>query len=79
MEYMHDPEHARDDSPLYIFDGTFAERRGSRDLTRDYAVPGFFAEDLMHLAGEKRRPPYRCDAIASNTAYRTCWRLISQG
>jgi histone arginine demethylase JMJD6 len=49
-----------DDSPLYIFDGTFGDRRGSRGLKRDYEVPPYFREDLMRLAGDKRRPPYRC-------------------
>ena len=60
MEYVRSPEHAAaDDSPLYIFDGTFASRRGSRSMRREYAVPPYFREDLMSLAGEKRRPPYR--------------------
>ena len=48
-----------DDSPLYIFDGTFADRRGSRAMRRDYEVPAHFREDLMRLAGDRRRPPYR--------------------
>ena len=60
MEYVHSKEHARaDDSPLYIFDGTFASRRGSRSMRKEYSVPSYFREDLMSLAGEKRRPPYR--------------------
>ena len=60
LEYVHSQEHARvDDSPLYIFDGTFASRRGSRSMRREYSVPSYFREDLMSLAGEKRRPPYR--------------------
>ena len=37
LRYAADPAHgASDDSPLYIFDGTFAERRGSRGMRRDY-------------------------------------------
>ena len=37
LRYASDPAHgAADDSPLYIFDGTFAERRGSRGMRRDY-------------------------------------------
>ena len=60
LQYMHDAEHGhRDDSPLYIFDGSFAEKRGSRRMRRDYALPPFFSEDLMQFAGESRRPPYR--------------------
>ena len=60
MEYVHSEEHAKvDDSPLYIFDGTFASRRGSRSMRQEYSVPPYFREDLMSLAGEKRRPPYR--------------------
>ena len=60
LEYVHSAEHARaDDSPLYIFDGTFASRRGSRSMRKEYSVPSYFREDLMGLAGEKRRPPYR--------------------
>ena len=26
LEYLRDPEHSLDDSPLYIFDGSFADR-----------------------------------------------------
>ncbi len=60
LAYVHDREHApADDSPLYIFDGTFADRRGSRGMRREYEVPPYFREDLMRLAGDKRRPPYR--------------------
>ena len=60
LEYVHSEEHAvADDSPLYIFDGTFASRRGSRSMRKEYSVPSYFREDLMSLAGEKRRPPYR--------------------
>lgn len=65
MKYVRSAEHAAaDDSPLYIFDGTFASRRGSRGMRREYAVPPYFREDLMSLAGEKRRPPYRSASIA---------------
>ncbi|KAL6782722.1 hypothetical protein ACKKBG_A07875 [Auxenochlorella protothecoides x Auxenochlorella symbiontica] len=60
LYYRASREHGRlDDSPLYIFDGSFATRRGSRRLRQDYSVPALFAEDLMQHAGERRRPPYR--------------------
>lgn len=59
LRYMHDANHSQDDSPLYIFDGSFAEKRGSKHMRRDYSIPSFFEEDLMHFAGESRRPPYR--------------------
>ena len=51
------------DSPLYIFDGSFAEKRGSRSMRHDYSIPSLFSEDLMRLGGEHRRPPYRCACI----------------
>ncbi|PNH12602.1 Bifunctional arginine demethylase and lysyl-hydroxylase JMJD6 [Tetrabaena socialis] len=49
----------RDDSPLYVFDGTFADREGSSGMRRDYEVPIYFREDLFNHVGERRRPPYR--------------------
>lgn len=67
LDYVTHPDHADDDSPLYIFDGTFADRSGSRAMGGHYRVPAFFREDLFRLVGERRRPPYRC---ASATACR---------
>jgi len=46
-----------DDSPLYVFDSSFADRRWGRPLRRCYRH--IFAEDLFGLVGEKTRPPYR--------------------
>jgi histone arginine demethylase JMJD6 len=48
-----------DDSPLYIFDGTFADRKTSKDLAKDYTMPKYFQEDLFQHVGEKRRPPHK--------------------
>ena len=56
MRYLRDN---RDDSPLYIFDSAFDEDRGGKLLLKDYKVPSYFDEDLFHLVGERRRPPYR--------------------
>ena len=37
--YLRDSAHASaDDSPLYIFDGTFADREGSKAMRQDYEV-----------------------------------------
>lgn len=58
--YLTHHDHApSDDSPLYIFDGSFADKQGSASMAGDYTVPPLFQEDLMALAGERRRPPYR--------------------
>jgi len=59
LGYLQDPNHMQDDSPMYIFDGTFGDRDGSKDLLGDYSIPDWFSEDLMKLAGDRRRPPYR--------------------
>lgn len=59
LAYVTSPEHLRDDSPLYIFDGTFADRETSKAMAGDYQVPEFFSEDLFQHVGERRRPPYR--------------------
>lgn len=59
LRYCADPVHSLDDSPLYIFDGTFADRSGSAAMCQDYQLPPLFREDLFKLVGEKRRPPHR--------------------
>jgi len=60
MHYVESEDHGRaDDSPLYIFDGTFAEKGTAHGLLADYQVPPYFQEDLFQHVGERRRPPYR--------------------
>lgn len=55
----------KDDSPLYIFDSTFDEDKFAKRLLHDYRVPTYFNEDLFHLVGERRRPPYRWFLVGS--------------
>ena len=53
----------RDDSPLYIFCCAFDEHPVSRAILGDFTPPAYFTEDLFHLVGEAKRPPYRWFAI----------------
>ncbi|RCN28581.1 JmjC domain protein [Ancylostoma caninum] len=57
FEYMAEYD---DDSPLYIFDGSFDERKGTKKMLLDYEVPEIFQESLFDLLGKDRtRPPHR--------------------
>ena len=53
----------RDDSPLYVFDSAFDERNVSASILNDFTPPRYFTDDLFHLLGEDKRPPYRWVAI----------------
>ena len=44
---------------MYIFEGSFDDRKESTSLLQDYKVPKYFPTDWFHLVGEAKRPPYR--------------------
>eukprot|EP00941_MAST-03F_sp_MAST-3F-sp1_P003649 g3649.t1 len=48
----------KDDSPLYIFDGTFGDDKKARKLLDAYRPPIYFRKTIFEMCG-KRRPPYR--------------------
>ena len=49
-------EAATDDSPLYVFDGSFGDKEGLKPLAKDYFPPHFAAEDLFQA--RRRRAPF---------------------
>ena len=59
FHYLRSREGQEDDSPLYIFDSSFADRDETKSLREGYSIPKYFAEDLFQYVGEERRPPYR--------------------
>ena len=74
--YLQDPVHMQDDSPMYIFDGTFGDRDGSKGLLGDYCIPPWFQEDLMRLAGDRRRTPYRLNQAPVSSA--CLWAVVQR-
>ena len=61
--FLHYATTQHDDSPLYIFCCAFDEHPVSRAILGDFTPPPYFTEDLFHLVGEAKRPPYRWIAI----------------
>uniref|UniRef100_A0A0K0D2A4 JmjC domain-containing protein n=1 Tax=Angiostrongylus cantonensis TaxID=6313 RepID=A0A0K0D2A4_ANGCA len=56
-EYMREND---DDSPLYIFDDSFGERKYTKKLLSDYEVPLIFRDNLFEILGtHEKRPQYR--------------------
>ena len=49
----------RDDSPLYVFDGSVFDKENTKELEKDFDIPSYFSEDLFKYVGHKRRPPHR--------------------
>ena len=49
----------RDDSPLYVFDGSIFDKENTKELEKDFDIPDYFSEDLFKYVGHKRRPPHR--------------------
>ena len=58
-EYVNDPVHLHDDSPMYAFDGSVFDKPETKSLLEDFSIPEYFEEDLFKHVGRKRRPPYR--------------------
>ncbi|KAG8459789.1 hypothetical protein KFE25_014352 [Diacronema lutheri] len=48
---------AREERPLYLFDKDFCSK--CPEMASEFAVPEYFAEDLMGVLGEQRRPDHR--------------------
>jgi len=55
-EYCRYADNTIEESPLYLFDKTFADKLAQ--LGADYTVPEYFSEDLFSVL-EARRPDYR--------------------
>lgn len=62
----------KDDSPLYIFDGSFDNDSTSKQILKDYKKPSYFLDDLFSLVGEERRPPYRWFLLGPQRSGSTC-------
>lgn len=56
LEYLVKQE---DDSPLYLFESSFDDKKRAPKLARNYEVPKYFEDDLFKHLGEDKRPPYR--------------------
>ena len=54
--------HNTDDSPLYIFDGTFDSHRKTKRLMDDYCKPKYFRDDLFKVTNDDPAAP-RLDSL----------------
>lgn len=58
-------ETQQDDSPLYLFEDDFGERKDSQSILDNYKPIKYFDEDLFLLTPLERRPPFRWVIVGS--------------
>ena len=58
-KYLDYLKHQTDDSPIYLFEGSFDEDKKCCRLLQEYTPPDLFQPSLFSVVKESRRPPYR--------------------